>query len=478
MLAQLKQVAITYVTRPTPLEWLLYLVILPLFWTLSFVDREEPQLLGVYMCVVLAMLPALAVNNQLRWQCSHPRARLMPGFCGPHLAIAWATLAVYAVAAPLIAQWNSPYSVWPFLCCAAIGAAIVQQSPRVASLTSPLFLVCLLSKDYLDNAAVADWLNAVGYRRPVLISATLLAWTAVIVRDLAFTRQREDHRGYQPPVVADRGKPLSRTFRMARERAASVESARRLDRSWWTSSRTDRRIAAAPRLSAWRKLDIAFSEPKPPLAIIAGSATTLVLWGMITYSSFQREGAWDAEHLPGLIFFAAIIVAMAAAGPATSLARRLPLMTAERLHPLSKQAYADSILRVCLWRSVRYWLLLQLLVAFVVFALPWQGLEPIRPDHVAGYFIVSLAGLTCGCGVSFLFSVFPGLISLLIAAVIIAASTLGLQLYWSKLRPDDSQTTAVVWAIIFATIGIGCGFIGRIEWRDKEYAASLSDRFS
>lgn len=478
MLAQLQQVAITYVTRPRPLEWLLYLIILPVFWTLSTIDRNEPQLMAVYLSMVLAMLPAFAINNQLNWQCSHPRAMLTPNFRWPHLAIAWTLLVVFAVIAPLLAQWTSRHSVWPFLCSAALGAAFVHQSHRAMSLTTPLCIVAIYSQNHFDNAAVANWLNAVGYRRPVLITSTLLAWALVVVRDLAITRQREDDRSYRPPVVADRGKVVSRAFRTARERAASIDSARRLDRSWWTSSRTDRRIAAASQLSAWRKLHIAFDEPKAPLKVITGWAMILAMWAAIAYSSSKREGAWDAERLPGLTYFAALILSMIAVGPAISLGRRFPLMTAERLHPLSKQAYADAIVRVCLWRSVRYWLLLQTLVAVVVFALPWQGRDPIRPEHVAGYLIVSIAGLTCGCGVSLLFSLFRGLLALLLAAVIVATSTLGLQFYWSKLRPHDSQTAVLVWAAIFTAIGVGSGKVARDLWRDKEYAAALSDRFS
>jgi hypothetical protein len=477
MLAQLKQVALTYLIRPRPLEWALFLVFLPLSWTLTTFDRKESQLMAVYMSMVLGMLPAFAINNQLNWQCSHPRARLMPRFRGPHLAIAWTLLVVFAVISPLISQWNSPYSVWPFLCGAALGAAIVHQSPRVMSLTTPLFLFCILGKDYLDNAAVADWLNAVGYRRPVLIVATLLAWVAVIVRDLAITRQREDDRSYQPPVVADRGARVSRTFRLARERAASVQSARRLDRSSWMGAIIDRKIASAPRRSPWRKLDIAFTEPKPPLTIIAGFAMTLLYCAIVTFQRFQQDDAWDAEELPGLSFFAAMLLAMGAVAPAIPLMQRLPQMTAERLRPVSNQAFADSILLVCLWRSVKSWIALQAVVAVVVFALPWQGLDPPRLTSVAGYLTVSFAGLICSYGICMLFSNFYSLIPLLFAAAVIAASTLGLQLYWAYLRPHESQTTAIVWAIIFTVVGLGAALIARSEWRYREYAA-LSDRFA
>src|SRR5262245_12677421 len=143
MLAQLKQVAITYVTRPRPIQWGFVFVFFPVFWTMSTIDRNESQLLAVYMSMVIGMMPAFAINNQLNWQCSHPRAGLMPSFRGPHLAVAWTLLVVFAVIAPLISQWNSPYSVWPFLCGAAVGVAFVHQSPRVMSLITPIFMFCM-----------------------------------------------------------------------------------------------------------------------------------------------------------------------------------------------------------------------------------------------------------------------------------------------------------------------------------------------
>jgi hypothetical protein len=477
MLSQLKQVAITYVTRPTPLEWAMYLILLPFLWTMSTVDRKEPQLLTALMSMPLAMLPAAAINNQLRWQLTHSRAHLMPGIARPHLAVAWCVLILFAVVAPLLAQCNSPYSVWPFLCSAALGVAMVQLPARAAGLTTPLFLLWIFGKESFDNAVLANWLNAVGYRRPLLISGTLLAWATVIAAHFKLLRQREDDSGYQPPVLKDTGKRLSRTFRAAKDRAASVESARRLDRSWWTSARIDRKIAAASKLSSWRKLDLAFAEPKPPLATLAGASMTIICWGMIIYATMRREGAWEAEQLRMFNFFSAILLATAAVVPAITLSRRIPQMATERLLPLTKRTYTDSILVVRLRRSARYWLALQIVAAIVVFALPWQGLEPVQPAHVAGYFAVSLAGLTCACGVSLLFSLFPGFIPLLIAAAIIAASTLGLQTYWAHLSPHESQTTAIVLAFIFTAIGIGCALIGRIEWRDKEYAAAR-DRFA
>jgi hypothetical protein len=478
MLAQLKQVAINYVTRPTPLEWAMYLILLPFLWTMSTVDRNEPQLLTALMSMPFAMLPAAAIKNQLRWQFAHPRVHLMPGFGAPHLAVAWMVLVLFAVIAPLIAQWSSPHSLWPFLFCAALGAAIVQLPQQVAGLTTPLFLLWIFGKDHFDNAAIADWLNAVGYRRPLLITGTLLAWSAVLVAHLKLLRQREDDRGFQPPVLRDTGDRLSRTFRAAKERAASVESARRLDRSWWTSARIDRSIAAASKLPSWRRLDLAFTEPMPPLTTLAGVSMTIVCWVMIIFARMEREGAWDGEQLRDLAFVSAILVAVAAVVPAINLSRRLPQMTTERVLPLSKRNYTNSILFVCLWRSARYWLALQLLAAIVVFALPWQGLEPVQPAHVIGYLAISLAGLTCACGVSWLFSLYSGFVPHLFAAAIIGAATMGLQIYWAHLLPHESQGAALVWAFLFTAIGIACALIARIEWRDKEYAAALSDRFA
>ena len=177
-------------------------------------------------------------------------------------------------------------------------------------------------------------------------------------------------------------------------------------------------------------------------------------------------------------YYAALILAACVVVLAMPLTKRLTQMNVERLLPLSNQAYADSLLVVFLWRSAKLWLFLQGLVAAVVFALPWQRPNPIETADVVSYLIISFAGLICSCGVCFLFSLFHSFFALLLAAAIIAGATLGLQIYWATLDPDESQTAAFIWAFIFTAIGIGSALIGRVEWRDKEYAAALSDRFS
>jgi hypothetical protein len=427
---------------------------------------------------VIALISSGLLKDQLSWQCAHPRSALMPDFHRPHLILAWGLTILIAVALPIGLYHDPARSTWTLLCASAIGVVVTRLTFTSYVLLAPFYALLIYGGKDIEKADVADWLNAVGYRYPLMVALTLIAWAFVVVRDLAFIRQREDDRNYKAPVVGETRQRLSRTFRTQRERAASTELAHQIDRSWWTSSRIDRKIAAAPRMAPWQKLDLVFTEPRPPLVRFGSLAFVIFLWGANFVNMLRRGDAWDAEELPEMSFYAAFILAACVVVPAMPLTKRLTQMNVERLLPLSNQAYADSLLVVFLWRSAKLWLLLQGLVTAVVFALPWQGLYPIKPADVTGYLAMSLAGLICSCGVCFLFSLFHNLFALLLAATIIAASTLGLQIYWASLQPNDSQTTAFIWAFIFTAIGIGSALIGRIEWRDKEYAAALSDRFT
>jgi hypothetical protein len=479
MLAQLKQVAITYVTRPRPFQWFaLVFLALPWIFISRLDDPGDRSPTPIIATAFVALMSAGLFKDQLSWQCAHPRSALMPDFRRPHLIMTWSLTILIAVVFPLALYHDQRCSTWTLLFASAIGVVVTRLSFTSYVLLAPFYVLLIYGGKAIEKADVADWLNAVGYRYPLMVALTLIAWAFVVVRDLAFIRQREDDRNYKAPVVGETRERLSRTFRTQRERAASTELAHQIDRSWWTSSRIDRIIAAAPRMATWQKLDLVFTEPRPPLVRFGSLAFVIFLWGASFVNQLRREDAWDAEELPEMSFYAAFILAACVVVPAMPLTKRLTQMNVERLLPLSNQAYADSLLAVFLWRSAKLWLLLQGLVAAVVFALPWQGLYPIKPDDVTGYLAMSLAGLICSCGVCSLFSLFHNLFALLLAATIIAASTLGLQIYWASLQPNDSQTTAFIWAFIFTAIGIGSALIGRIEWRDKEYAAALSDRFS
>jgi hypothetical protein len=479
MLAQLKQVAITYVIRPRPLQWLMgALFTLPWAFVALIDDGDKPSLMPVFATIFVAIMSASLARNQLQWQCAHPRSVLMPGFRWPHLIAAWVLTISLGVVVPLILFLGESCSTWTLVCASAI-AVVTTRLPLTSYVwLIPFYFILIVGGDAIEKLDVANWLTAVGYRRPLMAALTAIAWAIVVIRDLANVRQREDDRNYQAPVVGDTGERLSRTFRKARERAASTQLARQIDRSWWTSTRIDRSIAASPRMAAWRKLDLVYTEPKPPLVRLGSIALVATIWISQFIRAFQRHDAWAAEELPGLSFFASFVLAACVAIPAMPLAKRGSQMVTERLLPLSKQAYADSLLLIYLWRCAKLWLLLQIIVAVVVFALPWQEGVSINFADVASYLAISLAGLTCGSGVCFLFSYFANFISLLIGATIIAASTMGLQIYWANLEPDDSQFTAFVWAAIFTAIGIASALIARIEWRDKEYASALSDRFS
>jgi hypothetical protein len=477
MLAQLKQVAITYVTRPTPLEWLV-IVGMPLMWLGILHAQAESNFMPFLAGLALGVSVNNRASDQLHWQCAHGRAALLPGFKMPHLAAAWATTLIVTAMVPLLFCQSEHHSVWAVIASATIGAALTWNSKAASSIYWPVFIAVIFGRDYFDEAAIANWANAVGYRLYVLIAGTLLAWIALVVRDLAVVRQREDDRTYKAPVAGETSERLSRTFRIAKERAASIESARQLERSWWTSTRINRGIAAAPRMSTWRRLNFVYAEPTSLSSTWGNIAICVIIGGTFFVQEFRRQDAWAAEQLPHLSYWAAFLSAFCVAMPATPLVKRLPQMTAERLFPLSNQAYANAILLVYLWRCTKLWLLLQAAVAFVVFALPWQRLEPVAIADFASYLAIAIAGLACGCGVCALFSLFYGLGPLLFAATIVAASTLGLQIYWTNLDPHESQTAALVWAGIFTAIGIGSAAIARIEWRNKEFAATLSDRFT
>lgn len=481
MWRQLKQVAVTYLTRPTWLEWLGYLLALA-FYVLfcSFLLDDEGRPL-----IVLAFALGIGVGvsgllaNQLHWQFHHPRSRLTPGFRRPHLLTGALLMLTFGMAIPLLAMARSTASPWLVLCSLALGAAASQRAYLMNYLWVPLVASMILGERLSDAQLLRPWTDAEGYRKPVLIFGTLLAWGAAFWQAFRITTISEDDSRYTPPVVSDRNAKVSRTFRMARERAEALTSERSGRSSAWTSAWLDRRLRCFPAMRVWQRLDVVFFVRQSPWTALGGLATGVIFVLVLpALANPSADWKWEPARLHALSFFAALATAAAAFSPATTLAGRIPQMTFERLLPISNQGYADALLGICLWWTVRAWLAVQAGVALVVFALPWEGVEATTISGITSYLAISLAGLTYCYGVGTFCSSMQGCFPVLFAAATGALATLALQGYWMSLEPGDSQAVPLMLAGL--CVGAGLFFLWRARqlWRHKELASALAGRFA
>ncbi len=473
MTKQIRQVAITYVTRPTLVEWIAYGLFgaIYLVFCYALLSSNVSHFLVMVFPILGVMAPGSLFANQLHWQFRHPRSRLIPGFRAPHVII-WASLMLLiTMPLPLAALSGSTVSVWPVLCGAAVGAAASQSTFLANGLWMVAFVAWIGGDRVLDDQAVQAWMTAEGYRPPVLAITTLLAWATALWQVMRIGALPQDDPGYSEPIVTDPSANVSRTFRLAREKATARSKER-----FWTSSESvsrwlDRQIRRVPKLRPWRRINIAFFERQSALAYLGSTLFVPFIWGVVMF----RDWDWDADRLGSFWFLTAIATAMAAFVPAAKLTARIPQMTSERLLPMSNQAYADALVGVCLWHTVRSWLILHAVMAVVAFALPWEGLDPPSPGNVAAYLAISLAGLTYCFGVGMFCSPMQGCFPLLFAGGTGALATLALQGYWTSLRPHDSQGVALFWAVVLYAAGLG--FLGRARqlWRHKELGRSLAD---
>jgi hypothetical protein len=381
-------------------------------------------------------------------------------------------MVMFVIALPL-ASWNMrTSSPWPALCVAALGGFASLRPGFFSLVIWPILALLLLGDDYIDDRTVAAWMNAEGFRFPLLASLTAIAWIGTIQRALSFGKTSEDDPYYEAAVVADPNAKVSRTFRAAAERAAWAARAK-TRRAQWEASRLDRQIHGMIQQSPWRKLAVGFAERQGPLAFLAGAFLPIVLISAANVFT-NEDWNWDAEILSGMGFLTGIGTAIAALMPATTLGSRIRYMATERLLPLSNQAYADAMLKICAATALRSWLAIQGIVAAFVLLPPWQNWTQPTPRDVGAYLVVSLAGLIYSYGVGMFCSSMEGCFAMLFAAATTALATIALQAYWSSLAPEDSYGRALFFSAILLAAGIAFAWRARSLWRHKELGVALS----
>lgn len=403
MTSQVQQVARTYVTRRS--LWLFGAFALFSFGpgaTLLVaggrVDKVPPMLAAVGLAFPAA-ITSFVLATQAKWQFCDSRARLIPEFTTPHIAvlaaIALFAFGVYPAVLTLAGGWNS---IGVPACAIVVAAGSIWTIHSGQWLAGGVAFGTYLS--LMSNAGLNFWINPDNARRLLPLHGALLVggWAALAAWLARLPRIREEDDDYFIPVQAYQ----CSSSRMERTQAART-FARAMLRSRWTQLPSDwwhdrlARIRATTAKSRQRLLRYGFT---PSSAWMHAAPVALMFFAMLYFMT--RTGLMSGQGttrsiLPSLNMMI-IMPTMMAGG---MLMMRRGRMAQELLLPLSRRDYVDGLLAAAAWSSLVTWLSMHAALLALLAAL---SPEMLTPALVAGLTALSLAMQLCAFGITALIS--------------------------------------------------------------------------
>lgn len=471
-LRQLQQVAVTYVTRPNEWGWLFAILyaIVALYAVSSLAPSREPVRFSdvVFVLLLLGIAPPVTCRQHaLVWQFAHPRAAVMPGFAGAHLAIVGIVAVLSMLVLPLAVAHATGSSPWFTLAIVAAGVLFAAAPNSILAMTGPAMIIS--TRPETENFInVGPWMAGEGERLYLLIAVTAGAWALTIRGVLRAATGREETAPWAPAVWDGTNERSAQPFRAAKALAADAQTSGM--GAALASRRIDRLIA---RMGRWRgrnprKLTLAMFPPLAARVHPAGPLTGLAVMVVMLFkynSPFQlNEDSWKTlvRLLPMISLFGALL-------PATVLASRLPQMSLERLLPMSNSEYSAALLINCARRSLFVWLVPHALAFIAMFALPWQDASLPSAGTITAYVGLSWVGMMLTFGATACCLLAPNIFTVLLTALIGIAAMFGLPAWWADLSGFDSRIPVALAALF--CFGVGAMLIHHafIAWREKEF---------
>jgi hypothetical protein len=374
MTPQLQQVLRVYIANRQTwwiLGWMT-LMSLPGFAMLS--SRNGPQFAAAQLIAFPVGGGVFLLSSQAKWQFCNPRARLLPGFATPHLAVlltisvaliglmplcvAFAGknplgAAAFAVALASLYIWSVHAGLW-YASVLALGLFFSIYNEQVAAF-------------WLDAASAARW-------RPLHAGILVTGWIAIAAWLWRLSQLGEESDDYNLPVHAQAGSAtrIERTIaaKTAVRQLLKNGVNRRICDAWHDAlaGATTTTTAARQRL-----LRYGFAAlPAFVSSLFMAAIFAVVIWMMSQSARADEQHRFLGAVLPSMNMLLIMPAIMASA----VLVGRRPRMPQELLLPLTRAQYFDGLLRVMARNAVISWaIILAALLAFVDalsnWTLPW-----------------------------------------------------------------------------------------------------------
>ena len=309
------------------------------------------------------------LNAVAKWQFAHSRARLIPGYRTPHLAVLATVLTLLLVVHPVFLSLTSgqisPVGALAFTLL--LGGIYLWGTSAGQQFFGVLVLVVFFSA--MTETGFRFWFAAQGPY--TAIHGVLLVAGALLVVGWLWhlTRLHEEMDDYQVVVLGMRSN-WSRLERAEQRRAVGRQAAR----TGVIAALADRWHDRLQRLPAGNQgrlglLRYGFGRlPAGLYALFAGLG--FVVYGLFLFQlSFMRGSGGLGPSHGHVTFLAMFALVLPTAAIGWMLQQRLPRLGQELLRPASREAYFDGLFLTLAKQAMLFWLALQAALAVIVLSL-------------------------------------------------------------------------------------------------------------
>ena len=477
LLQQLKQVGLTYVTRPRMRWWAAFLFFLLCVGILSTwgegrnVDSQTPSYDFFFLCLLGSVVPFVFLQDHTNWQFNHSRARLVPNFNRAHLTFTALILFLSLIALPTLFGMTTGGSILALTAGTAL--AISALAHKIPILFALLFFLIF----FRENPWLAWLLNAPdGSTRPVLLFLLFASWAAIGRWLSCLVNRHEELPDYDQHNYAESNTSKSRTFRRAADRKQSEDYTRGRLKAWQLDRQIEHLLARANTLPKWRLLRSGNHPSKiSPWGLLRILGFVLVYILFIVYKQHGAVSGFQiAEFLYSKPYVLWLWTLFESALYGMQLAERLPFMACESLFPFSKKEYFNGLMRGLANDALQHWALFHLAIGLLLH-LP---LSPQHPPPSTGtslaYLWISLACMAFTFSLVALIScTIRGLAGAVVFVVISASVSGSLFFIWLEMRATAGDIPFLVAATGLLAVSWYLAICARMNWANIDLGNSI-----
>lgn len=396
MTTQIRQVAITYLTRRS--LWLVtafaLLTIGPtlLAGGVAADSRRDAAVVAMFPVGFGSGILAWILLTQAKWQFCDPRARLLPHYARAHLAALLGLIVLgYGVCPPLgalLCQWN-PLGV--SACMAGVGASFLWSMHSMSWAAGLLAMAQILS--LATQPGLEFWVLPASAARYALVHAAILAvgWTGLLAWLRRLPRLREEDPDYLIPIQAQQGSAT----RMERTQASRT-LARQISRTPLQAAASDRWLDRLNRVKATgiRGRQWLLRYGYGPTPILLNAAWFALLFGpmMVLMTRFSFTPRRSSQDILPTLNMLVVMPSFMAGG---MFVMRRARLGHELLLPLSRRQFLNGIFATAAWNVAVTWAVTHATLLGLVY---WGEPTTMTPKFVVGMTALSLAAQACSFG--------------------------------------------------------------------------------
>ncbi len=472
MWQQIKQVGMTYVTRRWPMVGLLigvpFLVGPKIVLALTR-DRapqeHEPMAILVVGMVVGAV--GLWLGTMAKWQFAHPRARLTPGFAGPHLGT-FAMLMIAGVGGfPLLFAWVSHFDILGLTTLAAVLACCqIWSFHRNSALISLLVMVLWFGS--INSPGIRYWSG--GEMQQTLVHAGLLtaAWGGLLYWLWRLPQLHEEMPEYQP-LVLEVATGSSRQLRSQQGRL-QAEQITRVPLLAYFTDRWHDRIDDYPRSPrrrvAWL---LRYGFGGMPISLRAAGLVAMTLLVCLSYiASNLIQPHNPSPMMDRIVVWVQVLLAccMPTFFIMGAMANRRPQLGGELLRPLSRVQLIEGLFGALAMDLAMLWFSNHMAIMGIVYIVFPNLFEP---QIVAMVLVLSIALQP----VLFFFTLAIytrlGFLRMAIGCACVIMVVVATFSFWWITRTDWGDGVFVLGALLMALSGVAMLARVRRQWLNLEF---------